>query len=852
MLKRASKFFDDGSDNRRSVPSEPAPAPEKLAAVPDSPRSHPESQLASPSELFSVAVENCAKGLGLGLNEQNYVLYVTPASPAAASGEIKAGDRIVAVDGVDIVDGRSVDWWMAVNGASSNNHILTVRRLAQMPTWSGTVWKKSPAGPMYQKRELVVENSTIKYLSGKGEPVELRCQHIERVKVANADRLEFALLTHKQSPENGRVYNFRVESQAEFEKWTQGLQKILSSLALAAAAASASTTSAAASAATAAPPKVESSDRFDSPRVDGDEMTSMGGRSAQFLATLAESRPLPKPPALPPRAAAAETDASAAAWEGEAALLQFVRTVLRVPCEGPMVRVTGGLTNASWLLGQRGPLLKAYGATGSSGLTDRARERKVVSHLMAKAPNATKRVLAWFEGGHVEEWLEGATVPFAAMMDETHAPQIGALLARLHACPLPPDDASQPAAAATERFWDEQNAWATSLPESWGGGNAAAARRSSARSSTAGGARAAAPGREALLAELAWLRARVAASPTCICHRDVHGANLVRETARQPAAATATATATAAATAAAAALSKRVAFSAEPPTERASADTRPVLVQGDSGSGMMYDPGIDDPGVLDDPERTIILAPPPPTPPPPAAAPKQPEEAGAGAGAGGGGGALRLIDFEFACAAPRAFDVANFFLECAFVEETESWDWDRAPRHARKLAFARAYATAYNKAAAAPSNTNTTSAAPLGAEALLREWEQGWNLAAHLWNVLWALTIAKARDDEAFRATAQSGASPLDRSTPRELSAVSLTATDSERERAHEMAMKASAAADAAAAAADAEPEDDAATATAPDDAFDYLGYAVSRWERYLWEKCVMRSGLWAGVTLRP
>ena len=62
-------------------------------------------------------------------------------------------------------------------------------------------------------------------------------------------------------------------------------------------------------------------------------------------------------------------------------------------------------------------------------------------------PGATKRVLAWFEGGHVEEWLEGATLPFELMMDEAHAPQIGALLARLHACPLPPDDASLPAAA---------------------------------------------------------------------------------------------------------------------------------------------------------------------------------------------------------------------------------------------------------------------------------------------------------------------------------------------------------------------------------------------------------------------
>ena len=48
-------------------------------------------------------------------------------------------------------------------------------------------------------------------------------------------------------------------------------------------------------------------------------------------------------------------------------------------------------------------------------------------------------------------------------------------------------------------------------------------------------------------------------------------------------------------------------------------------------------------------------------------------------GLAGAAYALRLIDYEFACVNPRAFDVANFFLECAFVEETEEWNWGRVP-----------------------------------------------------------------------------------------------------------------------------------------------------------------------------
>ena len=99
------------------------------------------------------------------------------------------------------------------------------------------------------------------------------------------------------------------------------------------------------------------------------------------------------------------------------------------------------------------------------------------------------------------------------------------------------------------------------------------------------------------------------------------------------------------------------------------------------------------------------------------------------------GGSLKLIDFEFADVGPRAFDVANFFLECAFVEEDESWDWGRVPSEADQADFARAYATA---AGAAPE------AAEAEAQALLVEWAAGWGLVAHVWNVLWALTTAAA------------------------------------------------------------------------------------------------------------
>lgn len=107
-------------------------------------------------------------------------------------------------------------------------------------------------------------------------------------------------------------------------------------------------------------------------------------------------------------------------------------------------------------------------------------------------------------------------------------------------------------------------------------------------------------------------------------------------------------------------------------------------------------------------------------------------------------GELRLIDLEFADVGPRAFDVANFFLECAFVEEDESWDWGRVPTSSQQLEFAAAYARAL--AAGSGGRATDEQAVAATAQALLAEWRGGWGLVAHLWNILWALTTAVAAD----------------------------------------------------------------------------------------------------------
>ena len=284
----------------------------------------------------------------------------------------------------------------------------------------------------------------------------------------------------------------------------------------------------------------------------------------------------------------------------------------------PLVPVGGGLTNAAFRLGAAGPLCKLYGP-GTARLTDRARERRLMGHLARVAAGTGKQLLATFDGGHVEEWLDGSTIPFDQMV-APHGDAIGRLLGTLHALPLPSSTAEGTRAAGDEaadetpaarRFWDDMVGWAAALPAD------------------------ASPAPAALLAEIGELRATVAASPDAIIHRDVHGANLVL---------------------------------------------------------------------------------------PPAAA--------------GAAAALRLIDWEFACVGPRAFDVANFFLECAFVEESGAWDWARVPDRAARTRFAAAYQAGWD------ARVGRDGPRSKGAPALVDEWDAGWGRCAHLWNILWAMTVA--------------------------------------------------------------------------------------------------------------
>jgi hypothetical protein len=135
--------------------------------------------------------------------------------------------------------------------------------------------------------------------------------------------------------------------------------------------------------------------------------------------------------------------------------------------------VHGGLNNTSYRLRwqdgvvvdgavHREALLKLYGA-GTAALNDRSRERVVMEHLATL--RLSKRLLAVLPDGrgHVEEWLEGTTVPFSQMAS-TYGEAIGEVMGRLHGSPLP--EALRHDGHAPTPFWSDLEGWALELHRS--------------------------------------------------------------------------------------------------------------------------------------------------------------------------------------------------------------------------------------------------------------------------------------------------------------------------------------------------------------------------------------------------
>ena len=78
----------------------------RTSVTPTAPAPRGSSHSRSSAGGTLVQLFDCAKGLGIGLNKSNVITELTPGGPAARSGLLRLGDRVVAVDGTALEGDR--------------------------------------------------------------------------------------------------------------------------------------------------------------------------------------------------------------------------------------------------------------------------------------------------------------------------------------------------------------------------------------------------------------------------------------------------------------------------------------------------------------------------------------------------------------------------------------------------------------------------------------------------------------------------------------------------------------------------------------------------------------------------
>ena len=60
-------------------------------------------------------------------------------------------------------------------------------------THEGTLWKKSPAGPVYQERKFTLYQGILSYQSAKSETVRVHLNKDSKLHLTNTEKLEFSI-----------------------------------------------------------------------------------------------------------------------------------------------------------------------------------------------------------------------------------------------------------------------------------------------------------------------------------------------------------------------------------------------------------------------------------------------------------------------------------------------------------------------------------------------------------------------------------------------------------------------------------------------------------------------------------
>ena len=181
-------------------------------------------------ERLRVELSRGSEGFGISMDEHGVVRSV---SGLAMGSGVHVGDRVVQVGETPIKQGEGgkrvaellKQRVQKLAEASDIRVALDIERPERKPPpppapLQGSLFKKSPRGPVYQERTVCLQDGVLAYVTGKREVRSVGVKEISEVGLTSAGKLEFCV-----DMASGRKYLFRAHSADAIAYWIIGIKE---------------------------------------------------------------------------------------------------------------------------------------------------------------------------------------------------------------------------------------------------------------------------------------------------------------------------------------------------------------------------------------------------------------------------------------------------------------------------------------------------------------------------------------------------------------------------------------------------------------------------------------------------
>ena len=182
------------------------------------------------AERLRVELSRGSEGFGISMDEHGVVRSV---SGLAMGSGVHVGDRVVQVGETPIKQGEGgkrvaellKQRVQKLAEASDIRVALDIERPERKPPpppapLQGSLFKKSPRGPVYQERTVCLQDGVLAYVTGKREVRSVGVKEVSEVGLTSAGKLEFCV-----DMASGRKYLFRAHSADAIAYWIIGIKE---------------------------------------------------------------------------------------------------------------------------------------------------------------------------------------------------------------------------------------------------------------------------------------------------------------------------------------------------------------------------------------------------------------------------------------------------------------------------------------------------------------------------------------------------------------------------------------------------------------------------------------------------